>query len=204
MTFLDVEKAIAGSLRDRVESTADTMNAEDVKNMATRRQAGHWVSPHVPGSVDRSPQGTERRLRRPGRRRRLLRPAEPASGRLRVRRCRRRCIGPTRRTCSASTSSTVTSAKPAILPSRRTGTSLKKLREQVEAAYVNWYITHESLGLGQVRRWTAYSKLADRRAYPTSNEFFHKHVQPTPGRSREPQSLRHHQRCLPLRSRLRN
>lgn len=49
-TFLDVEKAICRSLRDRVQATADTINAEEVRDIATRRLAGHWVSPHVPGS----------------------------------------------------------------------------------------------------------------------------------------------------------
>ncbi|MGD0040779.1 MAG: BREX-1 system phosphatase PglZ type A, partial [Isosphaeraceae bacterium] len=52
MTFLDVEKAIVRCLRDRVASTADTMNAEEVGQIATRRQAGHWASLGVPGDAD--------------------------------------------------------------------------------------------------------------------------------------------------------
>jgi len=43
-TFLDVEKAIVKGLLERVKSTADTIDAESIRNIATRRQAGHWVS----------------------------------------------------------------------------------------------------------------------------------------------------------------
>jgi uncharacterized protein (TIGR02687 family) len=50
MTFLSVEQRIASCLRDRVQSTASTINAEDVRAVATRRQAGHWASDAVAGS----------------------------------------------------------------------------------------------------------------------------------------------------------
>jgi uncharacterized protein (TIGR02687 family) len=49
MTFLAVEKSIASSLCERVQSTADMINSEDVRIIATRRQAGHWASPNVAG-----------------------------------------------------------------------------------------------------------------------------------------------------------
>ena len=52
MTFLAVEKRIASSLRERVQTTADTINADDVRAIARRRQAGHWASPSVAGSLD--------------------------------------------------------------------------------------------------------------------------------------------------------
>ena len=52
MTFLAVEKRIASSLRERVQTTADTINADDVRAIATRRQAGHWASLTVAGSTD--------------------------------------------------------------------------------------------------------------------------------------------------------
>ena len=45
MTFFDVEKAIVRSLRDRVTSTAETINVEEVRAIASRRQGGHWASP---------------------------------------------------------------------------------------------------------------------------------------------------------------
>lgn len=56
MTFLDVEKAICRSLKDRVQSTAHTINADEIRKIATRRQAGHWASTSVQGadSVPRS------------------------------------------------------------------------------------------------------------------------------------------------------
>ncbi|MEI6395776.1 MAG: BREX-1 system phosphatase PglZ type A, partial [Verrucomicrobiota bacterium] len=49
MTFLPVEKAIARSLRDRVRHTADSINAEDIRKIAQRRQDGHWASLGVTG-----------------------------------------------------------------------------------------------------------------------------------------------------------
>jgi uncharacterized protein (TIGR02687 family) len=52
MTFLAVEKRIASSLRERVQTTADTINADDVRAIATRRQAGHWASLTVAGTTD--------------------------------------------------------------------------------------------------------------------------------------------------------
>jgi len=50
MTFLPVEQRIASILREQVETTSDTINAEDIKKVATRRQAGHWASLSVVGS----------------------------------------------------------------------------------------------------------------------------------------------------------
>jgi uncharacterized protein (TIGR02687 family) len=50
MTFLDIEKAIVRGLRDRVMSTADTIDAEAVRDLATRRQDGHWASLKVSAS----------------------------------------------------------------------------------------------------------------------------------------------------------
>ena len=47
MTFLAVEKRIASSLRERVPTTADTINADDVRAIATRRQSWHWASLNV-------------------------------------------------------------------------------------------------------------------------------------------------------------
>jgi uncharacterized protein (TIGR02687 family) len=51
MTFLAVEKRIASSLRERVQTTADTINADDVRAIATRRQVGHWASLTVADSA---------------------------------------------------------------------------------------------------------------------------------------------------------
>jgi len=43
MTFLDVEKAIVRGLRDRVLSTADTIDIEAIRTIVARRQDGHWA-----------------------------------------------------------------------------------------------------------------------------------------------------------------
>ena len=51
-TFLAVEKAIASGLRDRVLETAATLNADEVRAVATRRQDGHWASPAVAGAPE--------------------------------------------------------------------------------------------------------------------------------------------------------
>src|ERR1700686_697777 len=47
-----VEKSIASGLRERGQSTADIINSEDVRAIATRRQAGHWASPNVAGAPE--------------------------------------------------------------------------------------------------------------------------------------------------------
>lgn len=52
MTFLAVEKRVASSLKERVQTTADTINAEDVRAIAARRQDGHWASASMADSPD--------------------------------------------------------------------------------------------------------------------------------------------------------
>jgi uncharacterized protein (TIGR02687 family) len=52
MTFLGIEQAIASQLRLRVQSTAETLNPEDIRLLATRRQAGHWASPTAIGAAE--------------------------------------------------------------------------------------------------------------------------------------------------------
>jgi uncharacterized protein (TIGR02687 family) len=47
MTFLAVERRIASCLRERIQSTADTINADDVRAIAIRRQAGHWATLNI-------------------------------------------------------------------------------------------------------------------------------------------------------------
>jgi uncharacterized protein (TIGR02687 family) len=48
MTFLAVEKRIAGGLRDRVRATADAIDVEEIRAVVGRRQAGHWASLTLP------------------------------------------------------------------------------------------------------------------------------------------------------------
>ena len=44
MTFMDVEKAIMSGLRDRVMATADAIDLAGIRELARRRQSGHWAS----------------------------------------------------------------------------------------------------------------------------------------------------------------
>jgi uncharacterized protein (TIGR02687 family) len=52
VTFLVVEKRIASSLRELVQTTADTINADEVRNIAACRQDGHWASLALADSSD--------------------------------------------------------------------------------------------------------------------------------------------------------
>ncbi|BBO04475.1 alkaline phosphatase [Bradyrhizobium ottawaense] len=52
MTFLAVEKRIASSLRERVQTTADAINADDIRAVAALRQVGHWASLDGPQSPE--------------------------------------------------------------------------------------------------------------------------------------------------------
>lgn len=49
MTFLVVERGIASRLRERVHQTAGVINPDEVRSIATRRQARHWASLMVNG-----------------------------------------------------------------------------------------------------------------------------------------------------------
>jgi len=51
MSFEAVERRIASDLRDYVRNTAGTINVEEVRDIATRRQAGHWASLNVTGDT---------------------------------------------------------------------------------------------------------------------------------------------------------
>jgi len=52
MTFLAVEKRIASDLRERVQSTAGTINTDDVRAIVNRRHAGHWASLNAVGAPE--------------------------------------------------------------------------------------------------------------------------------------------------------
>ena len=149
MTFLAVEKRIASSLRERVQTTADTINADDVRAIATRRQAGHWAS-LTRGRFHRRPTpGAPCRLRRPGGGGRFLRPAEPAQGAAST--TRRRQHVPGLRVGALPLRPTL----PPLLrgrghwPRQQGWSILKPLRADIEAHYVNWYLTNLALAWGK-------------------------------------------------------
>ena len=52
MSFAEIEKTIASELRKLVQTTAATINVDEVRAIASRRQAGHWASLNVPASAD--------------------------------------------------------------------------------------------------------------------------------------------------------
>jgi uncharacterized protein (TIGR02687 family) len=52
MTFLAVEKCIASGLRERVQSTAEMIKTDDIRAIATRRQAGHWATHNAVGAPE--------------------------------------------------------------------------------------------------------------------------------------------------------
>jgi uncharacterized protein (TIGR02687 family) len=52
MTFPTVEHVIASGLREHISNTAETIDAEEVRTIASRRQAGHWASPTVMGAPE--------------------------------------------------------------------------------------------------------------------------------------------------------
>jgi uncharacterized protein (TIGR02687 family) len=175
MTFLDVEKAICRSLRDRVESTAEMINAEDVQEIAAKREAGHWVSENVPGA--------------PTVPREALRAVYEALGAAADFFARKnehqdgfhfdnaqamyrayekdlfRFDQLYRQFCEA-----------ADFAESQNWDVLKGLREKVEAGYVNWYITQITLAWGKfvdgglLAKW----QIAD---VPSQQGFYAKHVQ---------------------------
>ena len=52
MTFQMVEQRIASHLRELVQTTSETIQPDDIRGVASRRQAGHWASTSVNGSAD--------------------------------------------------------------------------------------------------------------------------------------------------------
>lgn len=51
-TFLMVEKYIASRLRDRLIDTADAVNVDDVRDIASRRQDGYWANKAMASSFN--------------------------------------------------------------------------------------------------------------------------------------------------------
>jgi uncharacterized protein (TIGR02687 family) len=175
MTFLDVEKAIMRGLRDRVASTADTINADEIRQIATRRQARHWVAPGVSGWID-LPRTAHFAVYDA-----LVAAADFFALRNRHQKGFDYDSAPAmyqayetelfrfdqlyRHFCEAAD---IVEAKNWDL--------LKKLREQVEACYTNWYVTTLALKWGKViepllPKWSI-------EKVPGQSEFFKKHVEP--------------------------
>ncbi len=52
MSFAELEKTIASELRKLVQTTSATINVDEIRAIAARRQNGHWASLNVAGSAD--------------------------------------------------------------------------------------------------------------------------------------------------------
>jgi uncharacterized protein (TIGR02687 family) len=178
MTFLEVEKAMMRGLRDRVISTAETLDIQEIRDIAIRRQDGHWASLNVSAS----PTVPRRALH-------AVYDALVAAADLFDLRNRHKdgfdCdTAPTmyrayetelfkfdqlyRRFCEA-----------ADLAESQNWDVLKKLREQIEAVYVNWYVTNQALAwgkfvdpsgsIGLLHRWRIDQ-------VPSQHEFYQHHI----------------------------
>ncbi|MEI8374798.1 MAG: BREX-1 system phosphatase PglZ type A [Planctomycetota bacterium] len=148
MTFPQVEKSVMRSLRDRVASTADTVNAEEVGQIATRRQAKHWANPGVAGSPD-VPRHAFHAVYDA-----LVAAADFFSLRNRHQK------GFDFDTAEAMYHAYETElfrfdqlyrhfCEAADIVEAKTKDGLKDLRKQIEAAYTNWFITNLAIQWGQ-------------------------------------------------------
>ena len=178
MTFLDVEKAIMRGLRDRVLSTADTIDVEAIRDIATRRQDGHWASRTGPTSptVPRKALSAVYQA--------LVAAADLFALRNRY------ADGFHFATAAAMYRAYETElyqfdqryrhcCEAADLAESQQWDVLKTLREQVEAVYVRWYLTHLTLAWGTfvdpagstglLQRWTIDQ-------VPNQHQFYQRHV----------------------------
>lgn len=173
MTFPDVEKAIVRSLRDLVASTADTINAEEISQITTRRQAGHWASLTVPGDPE------------------VPRPAFNAVYNALVAAAQFFTLrNGHRQGFDFDTAESMYRAYESVLfrfdqlyrhfceaadvVEAKNWDVLKKLREQVESCYTNWYISGLALKWGKVvepllGKW----QITD---VPNQHQFYEKNV----------------------------
>ncbi len=183
MTFLDgreghrQQPAGPGAGRPPTPSTPRTSRA-----IATRRQAGHWVSPawRIP---DRPPQGAARRLRGAW----SPPPSSSTCGtstqdRLRVRPDAAGDVSGLR-----DGAVPLRPALPALLRSRRYAESqdwdiLKALREKIEAAYVNGFVTNLALAWGKfVEPAGCSTQVADRRRSQSTTLLYREACSPRRG-----------------------
>ena len=181
MTFLEVEKIIASGLRDRVRGTTDTMNADDVRSIAARRQAGHWASPNVVGAAEIPRKALSCDLRCPGGSGGFLRIAEPISSRVRF----RHGIGDLPRLRGPdfifSMSLYGHFSEAADQPEKMGWDILKPLREDVESCYLNWYIPKLALAWGKFLEPTTGTSLLGKWKIDevwNQQEFYDRHVRP--------------------------
>lgn len=180
MTFLAVEKTIASRLRGRVQNTADAINAEDVRSIALRRQAGHWASLTVVGDSNVPRKALNA----------VYDAVIFAADFFALRNQHRLGFDFTdaasmygayeselynfdqlyRRFCEA-----------ADIAESQAWNILKPLREDVEACYANWFIPMLALAWGKFLEPTGSTALLNTwriDKVPNQQDFFDRHVQP--------------------------
>jgi uncharacterized protein (TIGR02687 family) len=178
MTFLDVEKTIVRGLRDRVISTADTIDTNEIRDIGTRRQDGHWASL----KVSASPTVPRKVLHA------VYDALVAAADFLDLRNQHKDGFGFD--TAPAMYRAYETElykfdllyryfCEAADLAESQGWDVLKKLREQIEAMYVNWYVTNQTLAwgkfvdplgtIGLMNHWTIDK-------VPNQHEFYKRHV----------------------------
>ena len=179
ITFLDVEKAIVRGLRDRVISTADTIDAEAIRTLATRRQNGHWASLQVSAAPTVPRQALH-----------AVYDALVAAADLFALR-NQHSDGFHYDTASAMYRAYETAlyafdllyrhfCEAADLAESQNWDVLKKLREQIEAMYVNWYMTKQALAWGTFIDPAGTTGLLHHwhiDHVPNQHEFYQRHIQ---------------------------
>jgi uncharacterized protein (TIGR02687 family) len=178
MTFLDVEEAIMRGLRDRVIGTADTITVEEIRAIATRRQHGHWASL----TVSASPTIPRRALHA------VYDALVAAADFFDLR--NRQQDGFDFDTAPAMYRAYETKlfkfdqlyrrfCEAADVAESQNWDVLKKLRERVEAVYVNWYVTNQALAWGKFIDPSGNSGLLKHwriDQVPNQREFYQQHI----------------------------
>ncbi len=178
MTFLDVEMTIVRGLRDRVMSTAETIDTQEIRDLATRRQDGHWTSRNVSASPTVPRQALH-----------AVYDALVAAADLFTLR-NHHTDG-----CHFDAASIMYRAyetelykfdllyrhfcEAADLAESQNWDVLKHLREQIEAMYVNWYMTNQALAWGTFVDPSGTTDLLHQwkiDQVPNQHEFYQRHI----------------------------
>jgi uncharacterized protein (TIGR02687 family) len=174
MTFAEVEKAIVRGLLERLTTTAEVIDSESIRSVASRRQAGHWISStSVPEETRKA--------------RRAVYEAIAGAAELFALRNEYRS-GFEFESAEAMYQAYESSlyrfdqlyrrfCENADLAEARSWHVLKPLRAEVEAVYGNWYLTHLGLSWG---KFVDAGLLANWRltGVPNQYDFFARHVRP--------------------------
>ncbi len=178
MTFLDVEMTIVRGLRDRVMSTAETIDTQEIRDLATRRQDGHWTSRNVSASPTVPRQALH-----------AVYDALVAAADLFTLR-NHHTDGFHFDAASIMYRAYETElykfdllyrhfCEAADLAESQNWDVLKHLREQIEAMYVNWYMTNQALAWGTFVDPSGTTDLLHQwkiDQVPNQHEFYQRHI----------------------------